>query len=202
MFDEGYTKYHCNWIQENALPPVTLKNINQWRTKLFQLGLIGQYENGIGFGNISIRKRNSLEFIVSGTQTGHLTTLNEQHYTTVSDYDWEKNYLTCFGPIQASSESLTHAAIYEANSEIKGIIHVHHLKLWRQLMDQVPTTSGEIAYGTPEMAKEIIRLCQEANLLKAQILVMKGHEEGIIAFGKSLDEAGDLLINYLKAVVI
>lgn len=200
MFDEGYTKYQCNWIKKAALPENILENMNQWRTQLFKLGLIGQYKNGIGFGNLSIRKENSSKFIISGTQTGGLTTLNQQHYTTVIDYDWEKNHLTCSGPIQASSESLTHAAIYESNPQIMGIIHVHHLELWQTLMDCVPTTRGEIEYGTPEMAKEIIRLCREADLLKAQILVMKGHQEGIIAFGKSLDEAGDLLLKYFLSL--
>jgi L-ribulose-5-phosphate 4-epimerase len=196
MLDEGYTKYHCNWILAAPLPQTKIKKMNQWREKLFQLGLIGQYENGIGFGNISIREGNSSQFIISGTQTGGMKMLTEQHYTTVIDYDWECNHLTCQGTIQASSESLTHAAIYEANPEIRGIIHVHHLELWQKLMDKVPTTSGEIAYGTPEMAKEIIRLYREADLLKAQILVMKGHEAGIIAFGKNLDEAGHLLLKY------
>ena len=47
------------------------------------------------------------------------------------------------------------------------------------------------------MAREILRLCQEEHLLQAQILVMAGHFEGIIAFGKSLDEAGQLLLQYL-----
>lgn len=196
MLDEGYTKYNCNWIVAASLPQKTIQEMNEWRRKLFQLRLIGQYENGIGFGNISIRKGNSSEFIISGTQTGGMKTLTEQHYTTVIEYNWECNHLTCSGPIQASSESLTHGAIYEANPKIYGIIHVHHLELWRKLMDKVPTTSEEIAYGTPEMAKEIIRLCREADLLEAQILVMKGHEEGIIAFGKSLDEAGNLLLKY------
>lgn len=196
MLDEGYTKYHCNWILAAPLPQTKIKKMNQWREKLFQLGLIGQYENGIGFGNISIREGNSSQFIISGTQTGEMKMLTEQHYTTVIDYDWECNHLTCQGTIQASSESLTHAAIYEANPEIRGIIHVHHLELWQKLMDKVPTTSGEIAYGTPEMAKEIIRLCREADLLKAQILMMKGHEAGMIAFGKDLDEAGHLLLKY------
>ncbi|PSF39328.1 rRNA adenine methyltransferase [Aphanothece hegewaldii CCALA 016] len=196
MFDEGYTKYDCNWIIADPLPQTRIEKMNQWRTKFYQLGLIGQYENGIGFGNISIREGNSSKFIISGTQTGGMNTLTSQHYTTVIDYNWEKNHLTCFGPIQASSESLTHGAIYQANPEINGIIHVHHLELWRNLMDEVPTTSAEIEYGTPQMAKEIIRLCREANLLKAQILVMKGHLEGIIAFGKSLDEAANLLLKY------
>ncbi len=196
MFDEGYTKYHCNWIFNEPLPYQTIQKLTQWRDKFFQIGLIGQYENGIGFGNLSIRDHLPQQFIISGTQTGNLQKLTEQHYTTVIQYNWERNHLTCFGPIQASSESLTHAAIYQANPEIHAVIHVHHLELWQKLMYQVPTTAEGIAYGTPEMAREIIRLCHDDNLPEAQILVMHGHEEGIIAFGKDLDEAGHLLLRY------
>jgi ribulose-5-phosphate 4-epimerase/fuculose-1-phosphate aldolase len=197
MIDEGYTKYNCHWILDAPLPAKGLENLNLWREKMFAQGLIGQYENGIGFGNLSIRQENSRQFIVSGTQTGSLPYLTSDHYTTVIDYDWEKNSLTCTGPIQASSEGLTHAAIYEANPEIKGIIHGHHGQLWENLLGKVPTTAKEIEYGTPAMAREILRLCREEHLLQAQILVMAGHFEGIIAFGKSLDEAGQLLLQYL-----
>jgi ribulose-5-phosphate 4-epimerase/fuculose-1-phosphate aldolase len=198
MFDEGYTKYECNWILADPLPQEKIEKMNRWREKLFQLDLIGQYENGVGFGNLSIREASVSAFIISGTQTGGLSKLTPQHYTTVIDYNWKRNHLTCQEPIQASSESLTHAAIYEANPAIKGIIHIHHLELWQKLMERVPTTAENIEYGTPEMAQEIIRLCREADLLKAQILVMKGHFEGIIAFGKSLDEAGKLLLDYFS----
>jgi ribulose-5-phosphate 4-epimerase/fuculose-1-phosphate aldolase len=198
MYEEGYTKYNCEWILDSPLPENRLEKLNFWREKLFQRGLIGQYENGIGFGNLSLREQNSGQFIISGTQTGGIPRLNSQHYTTVIAYDWEQNTLTCRGPIQASSEALTHAAIYEANPAIQGVIHVHHLQLWQSLMGKVPTTAPEIEYGTPAMAREIIRLCREENRLQAQILVMGGHFEGIIAFGNSLDAGGDLLWQYLS----
>jgi len=195
--DEGYVKYRCNWIHSPPLARYQIQELNCWRKKFYQLGLIGEYDNGIGFGNISIRCPDKpSQFIVSGTQTGGLSVLNEQHYTKVIDYDWERNCLTCTGPIQASSESLTHAAIYEANPNVNAIIHVHHLELWQKLMNKVPTTAKNIAYGTPEMAKEIIRLCREENLGETQILVMSGHEEGIIAFGSNLEKAGNLLLKY------
>ena len=195
--DEGYVKYQCYWIDAPPLATEKIQALNQWREKLYQLNLIGMYENGIGFGNLSIRCHDDRDrFIISGTQTGSLAILNERHYTTVIDRDWERNCLTCRGPIQASSEALTHAAIYEANAKINAVIHVHHLELWQKLIDKVPTTAKDIAYGTPEMAKEIIRLCQQENLITTQILVMSGHEEGIITFGCNLDEAGNLLLKY------
>ncbi|MBV9388453.1 MAG: hypothetical protein JOZ78_18675 [Chroococcidiopsidaceae cyanobacterium CP_BM_ER_R8_30] len=55
MIDEGYIKYHCRWLHSKPLHVAETIEINEWRNKLHQLGLIGQYSNGIGFGNISIR---------------------------------------------------------------------------------------------------------------------------------------------------
>jgi ribulose-5-phosphate 4-epimerase/fuculose-1-phosphate aldolase len=202
FYDEGYTKYNCNWIRDVPLLPSRIVNLNQWREKLFNLGFIGEYDNGIGFGNLSIKEELGNNFIISGTQTGGLPQLTPDHYTTVTAYDWDKNTLTCQGPVQASSESLTHAAIYAANPAIKAVIHIHNLQLWESLMGKVPTTAPEIQYGTPEMAREIIRLCQEQSLLKAQILVMSGHYEGVIAFGESLEEAGNLLLGLAEARIV
>ncbi|WP_041933098.1 class II aldolase/adducin family protein [Gloeothece verrucosa] len=199
MIDEGYVKYHCEWLDSPSVTFEQIEELNQWRHKLFQLGLIGQYDNGIGFGNVSIRCLDQEhQFIISGTKTGGIPELNEQHYTRVIDYDWEKNWLICRGSIQASSEALTHAAVYTANPHINAVIHVHHLKLWQTLMDKVPTTAKDIAYGTPEMAQEIIRLCQLGNLKEAKILVMSGHWEGVMAFGCNLTEAGNLLLEYYQ----
>lgn len=201
MIDEGYIKYQCNWINSPSIKAEEIEELNPWRNKLYQLGLIGQYNNGIGFGNVSIRSlEHEAQFIISGTKTGGLGSLNEQHYTRVIDYNWQQNWLACHGLIQASSEALTHAAVYTANPNINAVIHIHHLQLWQKLMDKVPTTARNIPYGTPQMAKEIIRLCQMGNLQEAKILVMSGHEEGIIAFGSNLDEAGNLLLRYYLSV--
>jgi L-ribulose-5-phosphate 4-epimerase len=194
--DEGYVKYHCHWLPAEALDKQRIEELNHWRNKLYQLGLIGQYENGIGYGNISIRGEIDRQFTISGTSTGGIPVLNESYYTTVIDYDWTQNTVTCQGPIQSSSEALTHAAIYEANPNIHAVIHIHDRSLWSSLMNQVPTTRENVAYGTPEMAEEIIRLCQEDTLVEQQILVMSGHEEGIIVFGVNLDRAGNLLLRY------
>lgn len=199
--DEGYVKYHCTWNPAEPLEVSSIQALNFWRNKLFQLGLIGKYENGIGFGNVSVRGGIDRQFIISGTSTGGIAELDESHYTTVIDYDWKKNTVTCEGPIQASSEALTHAAIYEANPHTNAVIHVHHRLLWERLMYRVPTTRENVAYGTPEMAEEIIRLCREEGLVDKQILVMSGHEEGIIAFGSCLDRSGDLLLDYYGKLI-
>ena len=196
MIDEGYVKYQCHWSDKPTVTSAEITELNQWRDRLYQLNFIGQYDNGIGFGNISIRDEQPEYFIISGTQTGGIPHLTEKHYTKVTEFDWEKNLVTCVGSIQASSEALTHAALYVANPEIRAVIHVHHLSLWQAILNKVPTTDINCAYGTPEMAQEIMRLCQENITNKLKIIVMSGHKEGIITFGKNLTEAGDILLNY------
>ena len=198
MIDEGYVKYQCHWSDKPTVTSAEITELNQWRDRLYQLNFIGQYDNGIGFGNISIRDEQPEFFIISGTQTGGIPHLTKKHYTKVTEFDWEKNLVTCVGSIQASSEALTHAALYVANPEIRAVIHVHHLSLWQAILNKVPTTDINCAYGTPEMAQEIMKLCQEDITNKLKIIVMSGHKEGIITFGKNLTEAGDILLNYYQ----
>ena len=196
--DEGVIKYSYKWIQGEAVTLELIDPLMKVRDYLHHLGLIGVYDNGIGFGNISIRVVGSDRFIVSGTQTGHLAQLTPEHYTIVTDFDIDKNCLTCCGPIQASSESLTHAAIYSYQPQVNAIIHVHNPEIWRQLLYKVPTTRSEIPYGTPQMAKEMFRLFDEENLGERKILVMAGHEDGFLTFGQNLNEAGSVLMQFAK----
>jgi ribulose-5-phosphate 4-epimerase/fuculose-1-phosphate aldolase len=191
--EDGYIKYYCNWIQAEPLMLNELNEIIFWRDRLFALGFIGVYQNGIGFGNVSVRL-NGYEFLITGSSTGHFEHINKQHIVLVTNYDLKNNSLTCKGPIKASSESLSHAVIYESSLETFAVIHVHHKPTWEKLMDRVPTTFPEASYGTPEMAEEIKRLFRETDVSTTKIIVMGGHEEGIITFGTTLEEAARILI--------
>jgi len=194
---EGYIKFNCNWIKAGPVSQDYARKMNVWRDKLYALGLIGVYENGIGFGNISMRHEGNT-FVITGSATGGLKQLNENHFTLVTSYDLEQNSLECKGPIKASSESLTHAAIYESTREVQVVIHVHNMEMWKKLINKVPTSRADAEYGTPEMAGEIKRLFRESNVKEEKILVMGGHEEGIITFGDNLDEAGEKLMEYFQ----
>ena len=74
MIDEGYIKYQCHWQNIPAIASEEIIELNNWRDRLYQLNLIGEYDNGIGFGNLSKRLPNSRELIISGTQTEELLT--------------------------------------------------------------------------------------------------------------------------------
>jgi ribulose-5-phosphate 4-epimerase/fuculose-1-phosphate aldolase len=194
--DEGYIKFNCNWIPSNDIPSDKVAELNVWRDILYQKGLIGMYPDGIGFGNISMRC-DEKTFLISGTATGGLATLNESHYSMVTGYNLSTNSVICAGPLKASSESLTHALIYECSAATNAVIHIHNFELWNRLLHHVPTSNENVSYGTPEMANEIKRLFGETTVSKEKIIVMGGHREGIISFGKDPEEAGNILLDKL-----
>jgi ribulose-5-phosphate 4-epimerase/fuculose-1-phosphate aldolase len=188
MKNEGHIKFNCNWIEEELASEIIIEELNNWRQKLYNQQLIGAYPGGIGYGNISTRLADDT-FLITGAGTGNIKDLDHKHYTLVIGFDFDANTIICQGPIKASSESMTHAIIYASLPEVNAVVHIHHSGLWQKLLHKSPTTSPQVAYGTPEMANEIRRLLEATNFIKSQILVMAGHEDGLIAFGKDIAEA-------------
>ena len=196
---EGYIKFQCDWIKKSSvISESDLSILNNCRDRLYAENLVGAYADGIGFGNLSVRVENTQEFIITGTQTGKYSKLTSQQYTRVCDYDISSNQLTCLGPIKASSESLSHAAIYQAYESIKAVIHVHNLAFWKTYLDKLPTTSQKAEFGTPAMAQDILHLFKSTKVLKTKCLIMGGHPEGIISWGENLAEASEVLFKYYE----
>ena len=194
MIDEGYTKYTVRWTDRNTLDRPEIAELERWRRPLFEAGLVGHYpEAGIGYGNISVRT-GEREFLVSGTQTGHLPRTGPAHYALVTDYDIEGNTVSCRGAVQASSEALTHAALYELEQSIAAVVHVHDGALWHRLLGTAPATAAGIAYGTPGMAREFGRLYRETGFARTQLAAMAGHEAGIVSIGRTLREAAERVL--------
>lgn len=189
-FSEGYIKFNFKLNNGDPPSPEKLVKLNEWRQRLYRLGIIGAYPNGVGFGNISVK--DGKYFIVSGSATGRLKELKPEHYVTVTGYSFERNFVECTGKVDPSSESMTHAALYEAGAG--AAIHVHAMMPWKELMGKVPTTKPNVPYGTPEMAYEMLRLLRETSIRKQRMIVMAGHKEGMIAFGRNLDEAGQVIM--------
>jgi L-ribulose-5-phosphate 4-epimerase len=176
-----------------------LAELNKCRGKLRELHLIGVDSNGIGFGNLSVRDGATHNFYVTGSATGGLAELTLTHCVRVVAYDFEKNQVRYEGSAVPSSESLTHAAIYESDPTACAVIHCHDFDLWATLLDRVPTTSQAAAYGTLQMADEIIRLFKVSDLRSGKIFVMAGHEGGIVVFGKNCEDAFDILTRERRA---
>jgi len=193
-----YIKFTC----ENAAAEITsfggLTELNAYRRKLLQLRLIGVGSNGVGFGNLSVRDGTTNNFYITGSATGGIPKLTLADCARVVAYDFKRNWLRYEGSAIPSSESLTHAAVYELDAEPGSVIHCHDLKLWAALLNQAPTSSKAVEYGTPEMAYELLRLFKDTDLQSRKILVMAGHEGGIVAFGRDLKEAFAVLMREWK----
>ena len=188
MTYEGYIKFNCIWIEEEPFDTDIISDLNSWRQKLYNSQFIGAYPDGISYGNISCRLVDDT-FLITGTATGGIEKLTNDHFSRVSDFNIADNTITCHGPIKASSESMTHAIIYKSLPLTNAVVHIHNKNLWFELFNKVPTTSLQAAYGTPEMASEIERLLATTNLQEDKILVMAAHQDGLISFGENMAEA-------------
>ena len=200
--EEGYIKFNCELVKTGpVIPEALFTTLNAWRDQLYSHRLLGMNEQGIGFGNLSARKGNTSQFYISGSATGKYRHAESRHFAMVTNYNFSRNSLTCKGPVRASSESLSHAAIYEADATLHGVIHVHHREMWEYGMTRFPVTDPSSSFGTPEIAQDISRLLQNDQVREGGILIMGGHPEGVLFFGHSPDEAGHRVLEHLRKVV-
>jgi ribulose-5-phosphate 4-epimerase/fuculose-1-phosphate aldolase len=207
MREEGVIRFDLEFTGALPVTIPALDELNAWRLILRQLGLVGQDSErygGYGFGNISWRlppfdaPENHRPFIISGSQTGHLTELSDDGFATVSAYDASLNRVVATGPIKPSSESLTHGSVYNVNNDIRVILHVHSPAIWHcASILNLPSTDVHVTYGTPAMAQEVGRLFEDVDHIETGVFVMGGHEDGVIAFGRTVDEAGSVLVRAL-----
>lgn len=203
---EGVIKYQLKHIYQPIILPLSLKEITAWRTIAHRLELIGQTPNrydNLGFGNISQRvDEHADQFIISGTQTGHIGNLKPEHYCLILKAEPSLNRLESSGLCKPSSESLTHASVYAQNPDIKAIIHAHSPEIWKHTtMLKLPHTSADVPYGTVEMAAAVEQLFKSGSLADTSLFTMLGHEDGVIAFGKTMQEAAWELLNYLSRAI-
>lgn len=188
--DEGYVKYRCVHEYGPAPQHPDWEALNALRTDLVKAGLVGVLDNGVGYGNVSLRADQG--FVVTATATGHILVLGPEHYCLVTRCDVDANTVWSVGPAQASSESMTHAAVYEASPVTGCVIHLHNDGLYGQLMaGKAPATSPDAAFGTPAMAHSVAELVWRHPA--DGIIVMSGHQGGFLMYAPNVDHMRDLL---------
>lgn len=210
MRDEGVIKFDFQHSREsldrNTYAKVVCPLI-AWREILSLTGLVGQdrakYE-GAGYGNVSVRLGRPgmglgrRSFLITGTQTSGKRCIGLDDFCVVERYDFERNRLVSRGNTPPSSESMTHGAVYDLGPHIRCVFHAHSPVLWRRRHElRLPETSPAVAYGTPEMAREVQRLYRTSVFSERQVLAMGGHEDGVIAFGRAPEDAGQALMTWL-----
>ena len=196
MHDDGEIKFQQR--HEIADPPraIHLVELRAWRNRLHQWKLLGVYPDGVGYGNVSHRlpsEGGRTRFAISGTRTGKEDYLWEAAFTTVTDFDVAANLVVSHGQVRASSESMTHGVLYEADPSIQYVFHVHCPVIWekRQALDLLET-SADVPYGTPEMADQVRELFQTTDVVHQRVFAMAGHQDGLVSFGQTAVEAGSI----------
>ena len=195
MASDGVIQFQ---LHHRAAPPpdaAATEVLSGLRDALHARGWIGRDParyGGLGYGNVS-RRLEADAFLVSATQTGHLATLAAGDWVTVVAASPATNQLWSEGVGKPSSESLTHAAIYQA-CDAAFVCHIHHPALWRAACAgaiALPKTPASATYGTPAMAAALSHISTTTNLPFAA--AMSGHEDGLMAASDSPAELLELL---------
>jgi ribulose-5-phosphate 4-epimerase/fuculose-1-phosphate aldolase len=201
---EGVIQFQLDYAPSAPLAAAEIGALDGWRAVLKRLGLIGQDAgryDGVGFGNLSARVApddappGSRRFVITGSQTGGLAGLDAGHFALVTAYDIAGNRVAAQGPIAPSSEALTHGMLYDLDAGIRCVMHVHSPETWRRAAALgLPRTDPAAGYGTPAMAAEVARLYRETDLPARRVLVMGGHRDGVVGFGRDIDAAATALL--------
>ena len=195
MASDGVIQFQLHHRAAPAPDAAATGLLSTLRDALHARGWIGRDParyGGLGYGNVSRRIAGDF-FVVSGTQTGHLATLAAVDWVTVTAASPATNELWSEGACKPSSESLTHAAIYQA-CVATFVCHIHHPALWRAACEGVislPKTPASATYGTPAMAAALSRIAASKELPFAA--AMTGHEDGLMAAADSPAELLELL---------
>ncbi len=195
--DDGYIKYTSERCDGSVVWSEEVEALSRSRTELFDLGLIGVYANGIGFGNLSVRTDGD-QFVITGSATGASRVLQREQFSLVESFSLERNSVQSRGLLHASSESMTHGAIYQSNPAVGCVIHVHSRLLFDRLLRLgYPATPADIPYGTPTMAHAVQQLVYVQKDLPV-VFVMAGHDEGVMAYGADVQSVHTLLLGLFQ----
>lgn len=199
--DDGYIKYVSERRDGEVSWTQSLEALNRSRTDLFDLGLIGTYPNGVGFGNLSVRTVAD-QFLITGSATGSSRVLQPAQYCQVESFSIAHNTVRSRGALHASSESMTHGAIYQCAPRVHCVIHVHGRLLFDGLLLQgYRATAADILYGTPDMAYAVQQLVLAQPDLPAAF-VMAGHDEGVMAYGADVASVHALLVGLFQGTQV
>ncbi|MGB9912507.1 MAG: class II aldolase/adducin family protein, partial [Candidatus Kapaibacteriota bacterium] len=180
--DEGYIKFRYEFSEGKLIDESKIQDLQQFRTFLYDLGLIGSFNN-ISYGNVS-KRIEQLSFVISASNTGTFRVLPAEYFVLIKFVDVEKGIVHCVGKFPPSAETITHYAVYSTFHNANYVIHFHNSQIWNKLKHFKPTTPDNAQYGSLDLAKSILSFKDnlDTNICIGTI-VLGGHKDGIIVFG-------------------
>jgi hypothetical protein len=170
-----------------------------WRSILRDLQLLGEDPlryGGFGYGNLSVRHPGG-GFVITASQTSGLAALSTAQLVHVTRADLAGFRVDAVGSMPPSSESLTHAMLYQADPQVNVVFHVHSPLIWRARDGLgIPATAGDVPYGTPAMAQAVNALMARQTQ-RPLLFATAGHEDGVFAASATIRECGTLLVSSL-----
>jgi L-ribulose-5-phosphate 4-epimerase len=184
--ETGGVKFRAERLSGEMAPCADLAKLNLYRSKLRDLGFIGQDAHGIGFGNVSLKEKAGF-FITTSGSAGR-ESISQADLVLVKSWSFSENIVRFEGPGTPSAETLTHAAIYQASRTAGVILHIHDRPLWDWLIARGDATADAAEYGTAAMAQAVAEFLKRPEYL-TNVFAMSGHEAGVLAYGRDLAEA-------------
>ncbi|MCD4793125.1 MAG: class II aldolase/adducin family protein [Bacteroidales bacterium] len=188
---EQYSGIKYKYIEKQSSSPNhnNLHKLKEWCNIFFEKNFAPAYSGGSS-GNLSFRsKPGSNLFIITCSHTALSKKMLNSDFSEVTECILEEKIITATGIKPPSSESFMHYLIYKNFPEINAVFHGHSKEIMNKAKQlNLPVTEKELPYGTVELAKSAV------NILKTgKFAVLKNH--GFISIGKSMKEAGQILLN-------
>ncbi len=193
---EGYIKFHCDQILGIPAKPRGFEAINLLRTKLWDMGLVGE-RAGVGFGNLSLRIGDFV--LITGSRTGGVRIAKIEDYSLVLDWDLSRFRVKSLGLKPSSSETFTHLSVYTARPGVNVVVHLHWDKVWNWGKDRFPGTPEWSSFGSEELAKEVFKLVVELNR-DWGVIGLWGHQDGLVFWGRSVGEVWGIINRVEKMI--
>ena len=219
---EGEIQYRLDHRTQPLFTEAAGLTLLELRNRIYQMGYIGPGADGVYAGNLSIRlnpddklsgsssltagqaNRPGVCFLITGNGSGRERQLSYRGLARIDSYDPESFALRSSGEVHPSSESLTHAVLYELSVEIGLIIHLHSLEMWQWMLDSgYPTTYAP--YGSAALVSEIKALYrgfESEQLFHNNAFVMEGHREGVFLFERNSGAAMTALTRLLAKAAL
>jgi L-fuculose-phosphate aldolase len=191
MAYEG-VKFRTKMIGKDLPSDIRLNKLKHWCIIFHEKDLAPPYDGG-SYGNLSFRlKDNEDDFIITASQSGLNESTTNDRFVTIPRVDLEAGIVYAIGSRKPSSEAMVHYAIYHARPNVQAIFHGHCDIISRDAEKlSIPITSKEEPYGTIALVERVLETLDDLYFLE-----MRNH--GFLALGKSLDEAGNLALEFLK----